>query len=150
MKRSTRLEKISDINASFEIEAGSLLASAQAQHHTVSSQLEKLVSYRKDYHQQLKSKMEYLSSASTIQGYHQFVSTLETAILQQTEVVKNSARHLEASRINWIKKKQDVKKLTRAAEILRLQENDKARKLEQIESDELSIGRFNKKKRITI
>lgn len=142
MKRSTRLEKFAELNVGIENNAGALLATVQKQYDKQNEQLGKLQTYREEYQQQLDEKLQHSRSATAIHDYHKFIASLNQAITQQSELVRQWAVKVEVSRRNWLLKKQDVTKMTRAAENLRLRESVHERRKEQKETDEMSLNRM--------
>ena len=144
MKRSVRLEKFAEINAGLESNAGSLLASVQQQYDKQNAQLENLRAYRAEYQQQLNEKLADSRSAGVIHDYHRFIASIDLAIGQQTEVVRQLAEKVAARRADWILKRQNVTKMINAAENLRIGENLSARRAEQKESDELVLSRYTR------
>lgn len=142
MKRSARLEKIANINLGFENLAGASLATARTQYQAQVNQLKQLKLYKEEYQRQLTERLKGSISAIEIQDYQYFFASLDNAIAQQVEIVKQSAEQLDASRNNWLDKKQDVTKMSRAAETLKNQEDAVELALEQKENDERSLRLF--------
>lgn len=144
MKRSVRLEKFAEINAALESNAGSLLANVQQQYDKQNAQLEKLRAYRAEYQQQLNEKLADSRSAGVIHDYHRFIESIDLAIGQQTEVVRQCAEKVAARRADWLVKRQNVTKMVNAAENLKHGERLSARRAEQKESDELVLNRYSR------
>ena len=142
MSRSARLEKIADIKLGIENVARVSLVSARTQFQSQENQLKQLRVYKEEYQDRLNSRMKNTISANEIQDYQYFFSSLDNAISQQTEVVEQCALQVEASRKNWLEKKQTVSKISRVAESLREQEHAYQQKSEQKESDELNLRLF--------
>ena len=142
MKRSARLEKIANINVGFENIAGASLTTARAHYQAQENQLDQLKVYKEEYQKQLTERLKGTISAVEIQDYQYFFASLDNAIAQQTETVRQSAEQLDVSRNNWLEKKQEVSKLSRAAENLKGQENAAELKKEQTENDERSLRMF--------
>ncbi len=137
MNRSTRLEKIAQINLGFENIAGASLANVQDQYRAEENQLIQLKLYREEYQRKLHLRMKAAISANEMQDYQYFFSSLDQAISQQTEKLKQIALQVESSRSNWLARKREVNKVSRAAESLRSIEYSVQLKTEQKESDEL-------------
>lgn len=142
MKRSARLEKIANINLGFENLAGADLTTARTQYQAQENQLKQLNLYKEEYQKQLTDRLKGTISAVEIQDYQYFFASLDNAIAQQTEIVRQSAEQLEASRNNWLDKKQDVAKISRVAESVKNQEAAAELGLEQKENDERSLRLF--------
>jgi len=142
MKRSARLEKIADIKLGVENIARVSLTSARTQYQSQENQLKQLQVYKEEYQQRLHTRLKNTISANEIQDYQYFFSTLDKAISQQSDVVKQCAIQVAASRNNWLNKKQAVSKISRVAESLRKLEFAAQQKSEQKESDELNLRLF--------
>ena len=138
MKRSTRIEKIADINQGYEQQAGALLNCARSQHQQQKQQLEQLKLYRQEYQQRLQAKLQNSASATLMDDYHRFFSMLDTAINDQAKVVNRSSQQVDSSQQNWLDKKRAVTSMTRAAENIKAQEECVVRANEQKENDELA------------
>ena len=138
MKRSTRIEKIADINQGYEQQAGALLNCARSQHQQQEQQLEQLKLYRQEYQQRLQAKLQNSASATLMDDYHRFFSMLDTAINDQAKVVNRSSQQVDSSQQNWLDKKRAVTSMTRAAENIKAQEECVVRANEQKENDELA------------
>ena len=138
MKRSTRIEKIADINQSHEQQAGALLNCARSQHQQQKQQLEQLKLYRQEYQQRLQAKLQNSASATLMDDYHRFFSMLDTAINDQAKIVNRSSQQVDSSQQNWLDKKRAVTSMTRAAENIKAQEERVVRANEQKENDELA------------
>ena len=138
MKRSTRIEKIADINQGYEQQAGALLNCARSQHQQQKQQLEQLKLYRQEYQQRLQAKLQNSASATLMDDYHRFFSMLDTAINDQAKIVNRSSQQVDSSQQNWLDKKRAVTSMTRAAENIKAQEERVVRANEQKENDELA------------
>jgi len=142
MSRSARLERIADIKLGIENVALVSLTSAKTQFQSQENQLNQLNLYKYEYQERLNTRMKNTITANEIQDYQYFFASLDNAISQQAEVVEQCALQVEASRKNWLHKKQDVSKISRVAENLRKQEQASQQKSEQKESDELNLRLF--------
>lgn len=142
MKRSERFDKIASINVGYENLAGASLASTRDQYRKQENQLEQLKIYKEEYQQQLKTRLETTISANEIRDYQYFFSSLDTAISQQAEIVRESAAQVEKSKNHWLDKKREVAKISRVAENLRSEETDAQQKNEQKITDELNLSVF--------
>lgn len=142
MKRSARLEKIANINLGFENIAGASLASSKTEFKKQENQLEQLKIYKQEYQKQLRERLQNSISANEILDYQYFFSSLDNAIEQQTEIVKQSASQVDISKTNWLNKKREVAKISRIAEKAKAIETDAQQKIEQKISDELNLSRF--------
>ena len=142
MKRSTRMEKLADINLGHENAALAALASARAAYQKQEQQLQQLKLYREDYRNQLSERMSGSTSAQVIRDFQYFFGSLDDAIAQQNLEVEKAAAELEQVERNWLDRRQEVKKFNRAADNLRQREAADMERQAQIESDELSNSNF--------
>lgn len=142
MKRSTRLEKLADINSGYENMALAALASARAQFQKQEDQLNQLKIYRDDYRAQLAQRMQDTTSASAIRDFQYFFSSLEDAITQQTLEVEKAAVELDKVEQNWLNSRREVKKFSQAASNLKQRELADMERQSQLESDELNTANY--------
>lgn len=146
MKRSERFRKFSEISSGIESNAGAKLAAAQADTDAKEKQLQELKSYLLEYQQKLQAKLGSSDSALIINGYQNFISSLNGAIAMQTEVVATSKIQTERLREKWLEKRRDVRKFDQAADNFRLQEDAQRRKAEQAEHDDRISSVFHASK----
>lgn len=142
MKRSTRLEKLADINAGYENMALAALATARAQYQKQEDQLNQLRIYRDDYRNQLTERMHDTTSANVIRDFQYFFASLDDAIDQQALEVDKAAAELEKVEQNWLQSRQEVKKFSQAASNLKQREDADAERRSQMESDELNTSNY--------
>ncbi len=136
MKRSERFRKFSEISSGLENNAGVKLAAAQSQLETQTKQLTELKSYLGEYQIQLQAKLDNSDSALVINGYQQFISSLNGAIALQTEIVRKTEVQVGELRQAWIEKRIEVSKYDQAADNFRFQEDTQRSKAEQAEHDD--------------
>ncbi|MFT7471184.1 MAG: flagellar export protein FliJ [Kiritimatiellia bacterium] len=146
MKRSERFKKFSEISSGLENNAGAELAASRSQLDVQKNQLEQLKSYLGEYQKQLQAKLDISDSALVINGYQQFISSLNGAIALQTEIVRKSETVTEGLRENWIEKRIEVNKFDQAAENIRSEEIAHDKKVEQSESDDRVMNSFRRAK----
>ena len=144
MKRSERFRKFSEISSELENNAGAELAAARSQLDAQKNQLQELKSYLGEYQRQLQAKLDVSDSALVINGYQQFISSLNGAIALQKEIVRKSENATENLRQNWIERKLEVNKFDQAAENIRTEEIAHDRKVEQSESDDRVLNHFRR------
>ncbi|GJM11662.1 MAG: hypothetical protein DHS20C12_00650 [Pseudohongiella sp.] len=145
-KRSERFRRFSEISSEAENSAGAELATAQSQLDAQKNQLKELESYLGEYQRQLQAKLDNSDSALVINGYQQFISSLNGAIALQKDIVRKSELSVEEFRKNWMEKKLDVNKFDQAAENIRSEEVALAKKVEQAESDDRVLNSFRRAK----
>tara|TARA_R110002073_G_scaffold17284_2_gene65244 strand:- start:1391 stop:1831 length:441 start_codon:yes stop_codon:yes gene_type:complete len=136
MKRSERFRKFSEISSGLENNAGAKLAASQTQLDAQKKQLGELKTYLGEYQTQLQAKLNDSNSALVINGYQQFISSLNGAIALQTEIVRKGEGQVEELRKAWIEKRIEVSKYDQAADNFRLQEDAQRNKAEQAENDD--------------
>lgn len=136
MKRSERFRKFSEISSGIENNAGAQLAASQNELAVQENQLLELKKYLGEYQQQLQEKLDSSDSALIINGYQQFIASLNGAITMQTEIVNKSKLQTERLREKWLEKRRVVSKFDQAADNFRLQEDAQRNKAEQAENDD--------------
>ncbi len=146
MKRSERFRKFSEISSGLENNAGAELVAARSQLDAQKNQLQELKSYLGEYQRQLQEKLDISDSALVINGYQQFISSLNGAIALQIEIVRKSEIVTEDLRENWIERKLEVNKFDQAAENIRSEETALDKKVEQSESDDRVLNSFRQEK----
>lgn len=146
MKRSERFRKFSEISSELENNAGAELAASRSQLDAQKNQLKELKNYLGEYQRQLQAKLASSDSALVINGYQQFISSLNSAIALQTEIVRKSETATEDLRENWIEKRLEVNKFDQAAENIRSEEIAHDKKVEQSESDDRVLNSFRQAK----
>ena len=146
MKRSERFRKFSEISSGLENNAGAELAASRSQLDAQKHQLNELKNYLGEYQRQLQAKLDVSDSAIVINGYQQFISSLNSAIALQTEIVRKSEIATEDLRENWIEKRLEVSKFDQAAENIRSEEIARDKKIEQSESDDRVLNSFRRAK----
>ena len=149
MKRSTRLEKLADINSGYENMALAALATARAQYQKQEDQLNQLRIYRDDYRNQLTERMQGTTSANEIRDFQYFFASLDDAIDQQALEVEKAAAELENVEQNWLQSRKEVKKFSQAASNLKQREDAAAERRIQMESDELNTSNYVQRMRDT-
>ena len=142
MKRSTRLEKLADINSGYENMALAALATARSQYQKQEDQLNQLKIYRDDYRSQLIERMQVTTSANEIRDFQYFFSSLDDAIDQQALEVEKAAAELAKVEQNWLQSRQEVKKFSQAASNLKQREDADVERRSQQESDELNTANY--------
>lgn len=82
-------------------EAARVLGRLNAERIQAERQLTMLYDYRQDYLQRLQQAMQTGMSAADCHNYQRFISTLDDAIGQQTDVLRVADDHLAQGRHNW-------------------------------------------------
>lgn len=136
MKRSDRLDKIVALNAGFESIASRSLAQARTRLDKQNAQLDRLVHYLGEYRKGLDEVLAGSASSREVQHYRAFILSLEKAIEQQEAMVQRCQEEMESARGAWLDKRQEVRKVEKAADKLRDRERLRREKHELHESDE--------------
>ena len=82
-------------------DAARVLGKLNADRTQAERQLTMLYDYRQDYLQRLQQAMQRGMSAVDCQNYQRFISTLDDAIGQQTNVLRAADDHLTRGRQHW-------------------------------------------------
>ncbi|ARP94296.1 flagellar export protein FliJ [Bordetella genomosp. 13] len=82
-------------------EAARVLGRLNAERTQAERQLTMLYDYRQDYLQRLQQAMQTGMSAADCHNYQRFISTLDDAIGQQTNVLRVADDHLARGRQHW-------------------------------------------------
>lgn len=144
MKRSDRMEKLASISSNFEHLAGATLSTVQAQYQKELNQLEQLKIYREDYQRLLKERLNSSISSREIQDYKFFFSSLDSAIHQQEETLKQCEAQLATVKNNWLNKHLETRKMEKATNNIRAEEQAESDKAQQQEMNEVT-GQFHGK-----
>ncbi|OZI52752.1 flagellar export protein FliJ [Bordetella genomosp. 5] len=82
-------------------DAARALGKISAERNNAERQLQMLHDYRGDYLERLSQAMQSGMSASDCHNYQRFIGTLDDAISQQANVLKDIEQQLLASRLAW-------------------------------------------------
>lgn len=82
-------------------EAARLLGRLNAERNHAEQQLDMLQDYRQDYLQRLQTAMQSGMSAADCHNYQRFIATLDDAISQQLNVLRQADTHLAQGRVHW-------------------------------------------------
>ncbi|MGS2724125.1 flagellar export protein FliJ [Porticoccus sp. GXU_MW_L64] len=139
MKKSQRLQKISQVAENREQQSGQQLA--QSRHHadTQQQQLVQLRQYRDEYKQQFQLLGGQGINARQLADFHSFLNQLNDAIGQQEQAVTTSQQTLQNHHQLWLQAHQRVKALNKAVDKRRADEIYAENRKEQIASDEHGI-----------
>ncbi|MEQ8315291.1 MAG: flagellar export protein FliJ [Gammaproteobacteria bacterium] len=145
MNRKDQLDKVALINDIREKEASRNLADDNSRHENLHLQLAKLTAYREEYSTRLNIQLEQIDSATALRDYHNFIRVLDSAIQEQQQAITECAAQLQASKNRWAQSRTEVKKIDNLREKKRQLQRAEAARLEQKQSDEMSINRHTRK-----
>jgi flagellar FliJ protein len=101
MKRSKRLEPISNIASKEERKAAEAFGKAQQALDLAKEKLEQLVGYKSEYQNKLHQKAANGISGVELMDYHRFIVQLDQAIGSQRQKVAESTMAFEDNKSNW-------------------------------------------------
>ncbi|MEQ8408491.1 MAG: flagellar export protein FliJ [Gammaproteobacteria bacterium] len=145
MKQGNRLDKLVELNQGFENLAVAPLIEARTAFQKQEDQLKQLLDYRDEYQRQLEEKLTGSTSASSLRDFQYFFSSLSSAIEQQTAEVERAAAALEVVERQWLMRRQETRKLEKAAGNINAKIAAAANRAEQKELDEISCNRYARK-----
>ncbi|MCV6605573.1 MAG: flagellar export protein FliJ [Porticoccaceae bacterium] len=145
MKKSQRLQKISQVAENREQQSGQQLA--QSRHHADAQQqqLVQLRQYRDEYQQQFQQLGGQGINARQLADFRNFLNNLNNAIGQQEQAVSNCQQNLENHHRLWLEAHQRVKALNKAVAKRRADEIYAHNRQEQLASDEHGMRRRSHK-----
>ena len=141
MKKSQRLQKISQVAENREQQSGQQLAQSRHQADAQQQQLVQLRQYRDEYKQQFQQLGGQGINARQLADFHSFLNKLNDAIVQQEQAVTNSRQTLENHHHLWLQAHQRVKALNKAVDKRRADEAYAENRKEQRASDEHGLRR---------
>jgi flagellar export protein FliJ len=142
MKRSARLTKLLELEASREREEARRLAEAQRLSNERRLRLTELEGYLGEYRRRFDAATRAGAAASRARAEHEFLNRLHGIVAQQGEAVAEAERGTEARREAWLQAKQRVDALSKTIERLDREQAARDRKQEQAVTDEAARRRF--------
>jgi flagellar FliJ protein len=136
MKRSQRLDRISELGRNEERDAGSRLAAARQAHDGRQQLLEQLMSYRSEYRELFLKQCNAGMDALRYRNFQQFFDQLDRAIGEQQRNIQAGEQQVEQHRAAWLQKHQATEILAKLQEKLQGQEQREEQKQEQKQADE--------------
>lgn len=137
MKRSQRMQFLSDLASGREKTAARELGERQAMLRQAELQLEQLVNYREDYSRQLKGNVGGVIQGATLNGYRAFLAGLNRAIDDQNQRIQHHQSECEVSVQRWQATKSRSHALGKATDKFRRLEEQDVAKREQRSVDDL-------------
>jgi flagellar FliJ protein len=141
MKRSTRLQRVSELGVHEEQRAGRQLAAAREARGGAQDMLEQLQGYRQEYLQLFERQRAAGMDPVRYSNFQRFFDQLDRAIAEQRRALASSEQRVQQQQALWLEKRQNTEIMSKltgrlTAEALRADE-----KREQKQADELSSQR---------
>ncbi|MDJ0879828.1 MAG: flagellar export protein FliJ [Halieaceae bacterium] len=141
MKRSKRIERVSEVGAREEQQAGQLLAAARESASSKQQLLEQLQGYRREYRALFDEQCAVGMDPQRFNNFQRFFAQLDQAIREQEHALAAGEQQVEHHRAQWLEKRQNTEILSRLTDRLRLQEHRDEQKQEQKQADERNSRR---------
>jgi len=136
MRRSDRLEPVQKVVDDTERRLAEHFAASEKLLNGCEQKLSELTGYRDDYTKGFAQRAGKGMGARELVDYQAFMSRLNEAIMQQSEVVDRARADRDAQRKRWQEAAQRSKALGHVIENWEQQEQREVARREQIESDE--------------
>lgn len=135
-KRSKKISKVVSLAASEERRHGEETGRSQKHLDDQVRQLGELNAFRQSYAQKRSDSPGV--HAAHWQDYQNFLQRLDSAVLSQQQIVRDSEQNVEVHRRRWMVKRQKLESLERVLKKSREQDANFEAKLEQKELDDLN------------
>lgn len=145
MTRSKRIGKISKLALDKEHAAARDLAQLREQLMNQENRLAELKSYRDEYNINFNDTAKHGVNMRSITEFHAFLSKLNDAILQQSQLVDNARMAFCKAKSAWMASHNHRRALDHVSERFRESENTEQQRKEQKENDEFAQRRPHKK-----
>jgi len=136
MKKSERLTPLLKLEQNREQEQVKELGAARSAVAVQAEKLQQLVAYRSEYESMVSQEGTQGITATRLQGYHQFLNRLTTAIVQQEEQLQLARQQETFSQNQWFKQRGAVKRMDNLIDRNVQQERQEEDKREQKILDE--------------
>lgn len=146
MNPSQRLKPIKKLADNKEKTAAQTLGKSVQNQTQQQQKLAQLISYRREYVENMSYNTQQGMSGEKLQQYHQFLSKLDTAIKHQETVVSSSSQSVDQSRQTW---KQDNSRANAIGKVMTNMKNKETIQKDKRESariDEMSTQAFLRSK----
>ena len=102
--------------------------------------MQQLLDYRDEYQRQLEEKLNGSTSANALRDFQYFFSSLSSAIEQQKAEVERAAADLELVEKQWLMRRQETRKMEKAASNINAKMAAAMARAEQKELDEINCN----------
>ena len=115
------------------------LAALHAQERELQDKLQVLTQYRDDYQNRMQKTTAGGVQHQALANFREFMTRLDTAILQQRKMVAALQQQVERSRLEWLAKQRKLKSYHTLADRQMKLETQRMNKREQREQDEHAL-----------
>ncbi len=136
MKRSKRIERVSELGRNEERSAGRQLAQAKEAQSGKQQMLDQLLGFRGEYRELFEKQCAEGMDAQRLNNFRRFFNQLDRAIGEQERNLQAGEQQVEQHRAQWLQKRQDNEILARLTGRLQQQERREDQKQEQKQADE--------------
>lgn len=136
MKRSKRLERVTELGEREAEHAGRKLAAAREAHGGAQAMLEQLLGYRQEYRQLFEEQRRNGMDPQSYDNFQRFFDQLDRAIAEQQGALATSEARVEQRRGQWMEKRQHTEIISRLACRVSQEETREDQKQEQQDADE--------------
>jgi flagellar FliJ protein len=144
MKRSKRLQRVSELGVHEEHRAGKALAAAREAQAGAQQMLEQLRGYREEYQQLFEQQRLTGMDPVRYGNFQRFFEQLDRAIAEQRSVLATSEQRVQQQQTLWMKKRQDAEIMSKLTGRLTAEELHADDKREQKQADEFSSRRYSR------
>lgn len=141
VKRSQRLQRVSELGEHEVQRAGQQLASARQAQGSARQLLEQLRDYRREYQQLFEEQRAQGMDPLRYGNFQRFFDQLDRAIEEQQRVLASSDQQVQQQQAVWLEKRQNTEILSRLTGRIRTEEYREEQRQEQKQSDERSSQR---------
>lgn len=145
MKRSKRLERVSELGEREAESAGRQLAAAREAHGGTQAMLDQLLGYREEYRRLFEEQSRQGMDPQSYDNFQRFFDQLDRAIAEQRTALSSSEARVEQRRGQWMEKRQHTEIISRLACRVGQEENRETQKREQQQADEHYAQRNNRR-----
>ena len=145
MKRSKRLERVSELGEREAESAGRQLAAAREAQGGAQALLQQLLDYRQEYRDLFEEQRTRGMDAQRYDNFQRFFDQLDRAIEEQRGALASSEARVEQHRGVWLEKRQHTEILARLACRVSEEEVREDQKREQQQADELFAQRHSRR-----
>ena len=144
MKRSKRLQRVSELGEHEEQRAGRQLAAAREAQGGAQQMLEQLQGYRKEYLQLFEQQRATGMDPVRYSNFQRFFDQLDRAIEEQRSALASSEQRVQQQQALWLEKRQNTEIMSKLTGRLTAEEHRADEKREQKLADELSSQRHTR------
>ncbi len=136
MKRSERMQRVTELGERKAEDAGRQLAAAREAEGSSRALLEQLLDYRREYQQLFEARSADGMDPQRYRNFQGFFHQLDRAIAEQRRALASSEQQVEQQRSVWMEKRQHTEILARLSSRLHEEEQRDENRQEQKQADE--------------